>query len=591
MCGLKINNNRNRKPVNGYINTLIYLLISSLFFSCAQVVAPGGGKKDVKPPRTVKYVPDSAQVNFNSKSVQITFDEFIQLKDVNSQLLISPPMKNPPEFSIKNKTLNINFDKKDTLKPNTTYSISFGNAVQDITENNPLENFKYIFSTGSFIDSAIVKGKVENSFNHITDKGILVMLYSKYTDSIVYKTLPDYFARTKEDGTFQINNIKKGKYKLVVVKDGNSNYKYDGESESIGFMDTLLDVSEKKSILIDIFQEIPKKLYLKKATYDSYGKIVFVFNKSADSLTINPINFTFKNNEDVLLDYSKNKDTLNYWFKNIDKDVLKIQLKNGSRVMDTLEYKLITKEDALKSKRHPLKLTLLNNFNGNQNFDLNNPLILTFSQPLNEISDSIKVMLKEDSVLIKNNKDYQFENYSVNQVAIAKNIKWDSTKQFEDPNNPGTYIVAPMKISEIYKPSKESTSYHLFIPPGTLTDFFGLKNDTIKIDFKTRDEKYYGTVKLKLTIPEWKGQYIVQLLDDKENIVRESIIKAGETINYEYLHPLQYKLKLIYDENENGKWDTGNYFHKTQPEKVIYYSGAINIRSNWDLDLEWKIIP
>ena len=136
---------------------------------------------------------------------------------------------------------------------------------------------------------------------------------------------------------------------------------------------------------------------------------------------------------------------------------------------------------------------------------------------------------------------------------------------------------------------KESTNYHLFIPPGTFTDFFGLTNDTIKIDFKTKEEKYYGTVKLKLIIPDAKGQYIVQLMDEKENIIRENTITKSEVLNYEYLHPQQYKVKIIFDENSNGKWDTGNYIQKLQPEKAVYYSGLINIRSNWDAELEWKV--
>ena len=568
-------------------SVFLFLLTSILFFSCAQIVAPGGGKKDTTPPRVVKYTPDSAQTNFNSKSIQITFDEFVQLKDLNNQLIISPPLKNTPEITIKNKSLNIVFSKKDTLKQNTTYCISFGNAIQDITENNPKENFKYIFSTGSFIDSLVLNGKVENGFNHSTEKGLLVLLYDNFDDSVVYKHLPDYFSKTKEDGTFQINNIKEGKYKLVVIKDANSNYKYDGESESIGFIEIPIDIKEKKKILIDLFQETPKKLYLKKATYDTYGKIVFVFNKSADSLQVQPINFTFKDN-DVLLDYSKNRDTLNYWFRNIDKDILKLRLLNGTKVMDTLEYKLITKDEALKSKKHPLKLNLINNFNGNQSFDLNNEIKLVFNHPIDKIKDSVKIILKEDSVLIKNITEYNYHKYYYNQISIERQGKLDSTN-IEDLNNPGTTFIAPVQRFELFAPSKENTKYHLFIPPGTFTDFFGITNDTIKIDFKTKDEKYYGTVKLKVTLPEENKKYILQLLDDKENVIQEDFLSGSETINYKFLHPQQYKLKLIYDDNKNGKWDTGNYIKKIQPEKVIYYDGVINIRSNWDLDLEWKV--
>ena len=147
------------------IRTFAYLLICTFIFSCAQIVAPGGGAKDILPPRVLKYSPDSAQLNFVAKTVEINFNEFIQLKDLNNQLIISPPMEKAPNITIKNKTLDIELDNNEKLKPSTTYCISFGNALQDLNEGNTLENFKYIFSTGSFIDSMKLTGKVQNGFN------------------------------------------------------------------------------------------------------------------------------------------------------------------------------------------------------------------------------------------------------------------------------------------------------------------------------------------------------------------------------------------------------------------------------------------
>lgn len=562
---------------NWHISTFVYLLISTLIYSCAQVVAPGGGEKDITPPKVVKYIPDSASLNFKSKSIVVFFDEFIQLKDLNNQLIISPPLENTPDIKVKNKTLTIDFDKEEILKPNTTYSISFGNALQDIHENNPIDNFKYIFSTGSFIDSVIVKGKIENAFDHKTDKGVLVMLYTDFSDSVIYKKKPDYFAKTKEDGTFQINNIRTGKYKLLVLKDANSNYKYDSESESVGFIDALIDVAEKKNILIDVFQEPSKKLFLKKINYNSYGKISFIFNKPADSIRIEPLNLTF-NDKDVFLDYSKNKDTLNYWFRKDDKDSIILQVKNGNTIIDTVDFKIIKKEDALKSRRNPLRLVVVNSPAGNQNVDLNAEFKIVFNNPLDPVlfnnSISKEINLIEDTIPIKDYKNLfytlePFNTISINSKIIGKD---------------GSMKVVPVVF-------KENTSYHLFIPPGTFTDIFGLTNDTIKIDFKTREEKFYGTLKLNLDIPVTVGSYIVQLLDEKESIVKESNINKSETLFYEYLYPKKYKLKIIYDNNANYKWDTGNLLQKLQPEKVIYNAEPVNTRPNWDLELEWKITP
>lgn len=562
---------------NWYVSTFVYLLISTLIFSCAQVVAPGGGEKDITPPKVVKYIPDSASLNFKSKSIVVFFDEFIQLKDLNNQLIISPPLENSPDIKVRNKMLTIDFDKEEILKPNTTYSISFGNALQDIHENNPIDNFKYIFSTGGFIDSVVVKGKIENAFDHKTDKGILVMLYTDFSDSVIYKKKPDYFAKTKEDGTFQINNIRTSKYKLLVLKDANSNYKYDSESESVGFIDALIDVTEKKNILIDVFQEPSKKLFLKKTNYNSYGKISFIFNKTTDSIRIEPLNLTL-NEKDVFLDYSKNKDTLNYWFRKDDKDSIILQVKNGYRIIDTVDFKIIKKEDALKSRRNPLRLVVVNSPAGNQNVDLNAEFKIGFNNPLDPVlfnnSISKEINLIEDTVPIKDHKNLfytlePFNTISINTKIIAKD---------------GSVKIVPVVF-------KENTNYHLFIPPGTFTDIFGLTNDTIKIDFKTREEKFYGTLKLNLDIPVTAGNYIVQLLDEKETIVKESNINKSETLFYEYLYPKKYKLKIIYDNNANFKWDTGNLLQKLQPEKVIYNAEPVNTRPNWDLELEWKVIP
>lgn len=559
--------------------SVLKLFILLLLSSCAQIVSPGGGAKDIFPPKVVKYLPDSAKLHFNSKLIIINFDEFIQLVDLNGQLIISPPMEKEPEISVKNKTLTIALDKKDTLKSNRTYCISFGNAIHDLNESNPIDNFRYIFSTGDFIDSLSIKGKVQNAFDQKSEKGILVLLYSDFNDSVVYKKLPEYFARTKDDGTFQINNIRKGKYKIVALKDVSGNYKYDGESESIGFLDTLIDPSQKEDILINLFQEPAKKLFLKKYLYESFGKILLVFNKGDENITAEPLNYTFKEN-DVLPEYSKNKDTINYWFTNIDKDSLVLRVKNGDRILDTVSLKIISKEAALKLKRNPLKLSLLKSPNGNQSFDLNSELHLFFSQPISTINIKKPVLLKEDSVLIKNYLQLSFYkplNAKGQDIAIGFSDSVGRVKSNLDKEKSDTHI----KL-------KEKKNYHLFIPPGTFTDIFGLTNDTIKIDFKTREEKFYGSLKLKMEVPETKGKYIVQLLDDKEYVVRESTIQKPETLTFDYLYPQNYKLKIINDENGNGKWDSGNYLLKQQPEKVIYYKEPITIRSNWDLDLEWN---
>jgi hypothetical protein len=544
-----------------------------LFNSCAQVVAPTGGKIDKVPPRVVKYLPDSAALNFNSKGIIIFFNEFVQLKDLNNQLLISPPLEFMPDVKAKNNTVTFDFDKSEKLKSNTTYSINFGNAIQDIHENNAIENFKYVFSTGSFIDSLIVKGKVETAFDHKTEKGVLVMLYKDQSDSVIYKTTPDYFGKTKEDGSFLISNVAEGRYKVMALKDANANYKYDTETESIGFADTLLNVNSNTTINLSTFLQPPKKLFLKTAFHNYYGNILLIFNKPADNILVKPLN-PHLDEKDIFIDISKNKDTLNYWFRNVDNDSIIVQVSSNNQVIDTLSFKTVKKAEALKTNRgNPLKFRLVSSPDKNQNLDLNSELQFTFSHPIDPVSiEALKtkeIQLMEDSILYNGYNDLFYQQKGINAFVLRK--KTDK----------GTEPILPVL--------KENTKYHLLIKPGTFTDIFGFTNDSIQINFKTREEKQYGSLKVKIDIAETEGNYIVQLLDEKENIIRETNISKAETLNYLYLLPKKYKLKVIFDDNKNHKWDTGNLLKKQQPEKVVYNAETITARPNWDLDLEWKV--
>ncbi len=578
--------------MNFYLNTsrfnsLVYAVCAILLYSCAQVGMPSGGKRDLISPRVTKYLPDSANINFNSKSIIISFDEYIHLVDLNNQLIVSPPLEKTPEIKVKDKSVIITIDKNEQLKPNTTYVFSFGSAIQDINENNPKENFKYIFSTGAYIDSLIVNGKVQNAFDHKTDKNILVMLYRNYTDSSIYKDKPNYFAKTKEDGTFEITNIREGKYKIIALKDKNANYKYDKEVESIAFIDSLITVPLSNKLVMELFQEPVDKLYFKKYVYNSYGKIALIFNKSPDSVKINSLRHEFKQ-EDVLLNYSSKKDTLNYWFRNNDDDSLFLQVSNGYKVLDTIEIKLIKKEDAFKSNKNPLKLSLLSSPDKNMNFDLGAVFTVTFSAPIDKKSMK-DIVLKQDSLVWKSEiKELEFDFLDYKNLSKLALSSFDySEKETEDTDN--SEVVSQVELANRFTDWKENTNYDLFIPPETFTDFFGLTNDSINIRFKTREAIYYGSLKLELNIVQTKNNYIVQLLDEQENVVRENNIQSSETIKYEYLYPGKYKLKIIYDTNKNWKWDIGNVVKNQQPEKVIYNAELINIRSNWDLELKWEV--
>ena len=554
------------------VTSCFFLFILNVFIgSCAQQGRPSGGAYDRTPPKAVRYQPDSASVHFDAKSIEITFDEYIQLQELNTQLLISPPLEYQPDITAKKKILSIVFDKKEVLKPNSTYTIRLGKALRDNHEATPLEDFKYIFSTGSYIDSLTIGGNIRYAFDHKAEKNILVMLYSDLSDSAIYKKQPEYFDKTNDAGYFNITNVRPGKYKIVALKDENNNYRYN-EGEIIGFLDTLVEAGKNDGLLISLFKEDPKKIFLKKKQHDGYGRFSFIFNTGSDSFHLNILNKEQYKDVKHFVQHSKYNDTLTLWVDYIDRDSLVIQSTNGNTILDTIKFsKLVKKEFALKNSRGPLKLLMKNSLNGM--VDLNNPLRFTPSHPLVKIDTMLPVILKEDTL--------EYKKYPL----VYK--KTDSLL--------GLVVLTTTQTIELKKTTrnpllKENTDYNLLILPGTFTDFFGLTNDSIKLNWKTKEEKYYGTLELKIDFdPPGGGDYIIQLLDEKETVVRQTSIDTTQTIFYDFLYPQTYKLKVIFDKNKNGKWDTGDYLKKIQPEKTLYNKEVITIRSNWDLDLEWKI--
>ena len=206
--------------------------------SCANIVSPTGGPKDITPPVILKSNPANFSYSVNPKLIKIDFDEFIVLKDIASQVIISPFVKNSPEIKTKGKSIII--DIKDTLKPDFTYSITFGNSITDNNEGNILKNYRYVFSTGNAIDTLVVKGIIKNALSLKAEKNIYCFLYNNIYDSVPYKETPTYITQTNETGEFLFTNIKSGSYKIFALNDLNTNFLFDQPNEQIGFIDSLI---------------------------------------------------------------------------------------------------------------------------------------------------------------------------------------------------------------------------------------------------------------------------------------------------------------------------------------------------------------
>jgi hypothetical protein len=537
---------------------LYFIPVAFMFFSCATQVAPTGGPKDTIPPAIVKMIPDSFSTHFHSKNIAITFDKYIQVQNLNEQLVISPPLASMPDVRVKNKTLLIHFD--DTLKENKTYTFNFGNSIQDIAENNALENFQYVFTTGAAVDTEQVKGKVLNAFTMEPEKGVLVMLYDSQIDSLPYLDKPSYFSRTKEDGKFLIKNISRGSYKMFVLKETNSNYLFDSRDEGIAFADSAVS-SGSDSVTFYLFTEtLPQNLVHVNAFEP--GRATFIFQQPVDSFRYQLLS---GNPQIFAEEYSAERDTIFLWYKNVTADslILKItspSMRSGDTVIIPLTStaKLKTQEKGAVSGRgtgNQFQLTAQPNLAGK--FDLNDSIRIALSHPI-VTWDSSQVILLEDSVPI--NRSIQFT---------------DTVKRH-------------LLITSLWK---ENKTYKLKIPPGTFTDVFGLKNDTLEFIFQTGQLNEYGTLKLELNLEHTGGNVIFQLLNEAGSVIRQTYLNKSSAVYYEYLVPGVYRFRIIEDKNGNEKWDTGNYLNHRQPEKIIYYSQKINVRANWDVEMEWNVLP
>ncbi|MGB0883024.1 MAG: Ig-like domain-containing protein, partial [Vicingaceae bacterium] len=525
-----------------FFSITTFIAITILFSSCAQIVPLTGGEKDIESPKELESSPQNGSTLFNSETVTIQFDEYIKLTNISSQLIVSPLMETPPEVMVKGKKLVIKL--KSELAPNTTYSLNFGNAISDITENNVYPNYKYVFSTGDYIDSLSYSGTVINAFDATPKENIYVLLYDQFEDSVPLKELPRYVALTNKKGEFSITNIAQGDYKLFAINDVNSNYLFDLPNEAIGFKNDAVSIQKSDTnSFVYLFEEENDLQFLVNSEYKSYGKIDLIFNKPTQELSISILNNEEKENWSVI-EKNDTKDSITIWLypEFIDKEI-DLLVKDQNEIIDTLNFDLITPNQFKDSV-----VSVKSNASGS--FDLNKNVILKTNRPFKSYrSENIK--LYEDSNLVSKNN---FSDIDLRAFELAYDFK-------------------------------ENTPYQLLLLPNSFEDIYGLKNDTVKVNFKTKKVSDYGVINLAIN-PNFSENYIIQLFKGKQ-LVSEKFLSGNQTQQYKYLSPGAYSLKLIVDKNNDKKWNTGNYLKGLQPEKVIIYQKEIKIRANWDNDINW----
>jgi len=569
--------------------------------NCAHPVTPSGGPKDVTPPIIIETIPENGSANFATKKFSIKFNEYVSLDNIQEQALISPPMNEMPEFTVKGKSILVKF--KEELKPNTTYSVYFGDAIVDITENNPVTNYTYIFSTGNFVDSLSLSGYVYNALDLKPVDGTFVMLYKDINDTIKFDSLPYYvvpyyLSKTNDIGRFQFNGLANDDYLLFAINDQNSNYIFDQPGEQIAFLDSLIvpiyiEKPKIDSINTDSISNIlmikdsiiveTDSLFLDSIQYDDTGSVnLFMFLSpdtiqrllKAEVIANNTICFSFsqpatnvefeslKYSPDSILfvvDFSKKKDTLYWYLNNPPIDSLELLVTQFNDTLGTVYLKLDIDKKSIRVRKNEKekkkeKLIWSSNTSGNK-LDLNKHLEIQFSQPYVRFNDV------DSSILV-----------------IGNDSIWDPEFSFIDS--------LQMKILFPYD-LQEETKYRVYFPDSSFSSWNNIHTEIIDINFSTLSLADYGIFTINF-FPENKQNHLLQLLTEEEAIVKEFNFNADTSLTISYLKPAKYKLKIIFDDNNNHRWDVGNYGSRKQPEEVSYFTKEINIRANWEIEETWE---
>ena len=599
-------------------NQLYYILLTvgiCLLVSCAKMGQPDGGWYDETPPRILGASPADKATEVTDHKMYIYFNEFIKLSDASQKVVVSPPQMEAPD--IKDAGKRIIIDLKDSLKANTTYTIDFSDAISDNNEGNPLGNYTYSFSTGTEIDTMEVSGYVYEAENLEPIKGILVGLYDNLADSVFRKEPFQRVSRTDSRGRFVIKGIKPGNYRVYALMDADGNYLYNQKSEKIAFSRDIIvpsckpdirqDTIWRDSLHIDNILRVPythffpddivlrafteeqTDRFLLKSERKEANRFTLTFSHGdADLPVIRGLDFDAENA--FVVESSEKNDSITYWLRDtllVNQDTLQMEVQYhatdtaGMLYLQTATLTLLSKAPYAKRLKQKEKeyadwkkkqekaekrgdpfqkempvppLGIGMNFAGDIDPD-KNP-VLTFETPL-EVADTSKIHLysKHDTLWYRS------------PFLVREKV-----------NVPRTYEV----IGE-WRPDVE---YSLEIDSAAFVDIYGSVSDTAKKGFKVKSNDAYSTI--FMTLDGMRGKNVVaQLVSSTDVVMKEVRTHTGDA-EFFYVNPNTYYLRIFVDENNNGKWDTGNYDEGRQAEAVYYYPSKIECKEKWDFTETWS---
>lgn len=591
------------------LRSIVAITAAVVIYSCANMARPGGGPYDEEPPVYIKSTPLPNEVNFKKNKIEILFDEIIQVEKPMEKVVISPAQKDVPKIRANGKKISV--ELVDSLLPNTTYTLDFTDAIVDNNERNVLNNFSLAFSTGPTIDTMQVSGYILNAENLEPVTGMLVGLQRvdpdltiNGIDSSFIKNPLERLSVSDARGRFNIKNIAPGSYRIYALKDINRDYRFDNPSEDLAFEETIItpymemkwhaDTLWLDSLTVDtvIMENLPhyypndivlrsfnedfKSQYLERSVRLDENKMTLYFAAPSDSLpSVRPLSFD-ADKDWAILEGSARNDTLTYWF--VDTAIMKIDtmrfelaymrpdsLRRPSLFVDTIRmiYRRPSapKENKRKKKSEEKEEKTTIQFlkiksSVAQVINLYSPVVFEFDQPLDTIDMSkVSLSVMEDSVWKP--MPFTFERDSLRIRNYVMKAKWRSQE-----------------------------SYKISIDSAAATSIYGRHNDKLESLFKGRAVEEYAN--MIVDVSGLEGPAFIELLNGSDAPVRKAIVKNSSAKLF-YLEPGTYYMRLVVDRNENGKFDTGNYLEKRQPEEVFYFPGEISLRANWDVTQPWDI--
>lgn len=602
------------KNVSLYFRKYIYLMIERTAlrvfyllavilaaFGCAKISSPAGGPRDREAPVIVRSLPENGTVNFRGKEVIISFNEYVVLDKINEKLMVSPPMKNKPRVFVRGKSVRIGIDEE--LRDSTTYTFYFQDAIRDLNEGNPINNFQFVFSTGPFIDSLSVTGNVSTSPSLDPPENTLVLLYNHLQDSSVRKQLPDYITRVEQNGEFRIDNIHPGIYRIYALKDGDNSKNYNIRNEDFAFLDSTINITPEKNFLPVKRDTVPPekpaatpaetnaarvKAPVKPPVIGEYQLILFQAEKTASYLTsssrpsaykltytlsLPPDTFKFRfsipgiTSKSYFIENNKERDTITVWLTDSTvynrpqlETIIRFPFTDSLGITSLRTDTILMRYIAPRAPRaRPARRIPYNVTTGNLTGMIRPDKRIIFSAPTPfGLVDTSRIRFYE---IIKDQK------YKI-PYSIAKDTL-NTCRCFVETN------------------LKPGNSYMFIAERSAFTGIYGDASDSTGTRFSVMVPESFGM--LTLDLANYQGGTIVQLLDNNEKLRREIFTEGEGKIEFPLLEQGFYRVRAVFDLNGDRKWTTGDFDIHRQPEPVTYYPAEIEIKENWQVNQIWDL--